>query len=201
VVDLGPTSDFNSVTLDLAHIITGTRFGRIYHERYPNPLGYGKTLSRFSDPRTGRGNRFGVLYVGESLNVCFLEAILRDQRNGFVGDYPMAETELRARHYVEIEATMPLNLIDLRGNGPVRMGVPSDVAGRQDQSLARVWSLAFYQHPSKPDGIIYPSRLNGETNLAIYGRAVRKLGIATTSLLLNAPGLPQILDNLKVALV
>jgi hypothetical protein len=32
----------------------------------------GKTPSRFSDPRTGRGSRFGVLYLGESLTPMML---------------------------------------------------------------------------------------------------------------------------------
>jgi RES domain len=127
--------------------------------------------------------------------------VLRDQRNGVVGNYPIAESELHERHFAEIDVKTPLDLIDLRGNGPIRMGVPSDVAHRQDQSLARDWSLAFYQHPTAPDGIIYPSRLNGETNLAIYGRAVKKLAVSGITLLINAPGLPPVLNNLKVALV
>lgn len=43
------------------------------------------------------------------------------------------------------------------------------------QSLGRAWSLAFHEHRSVPDGIIYPSRLNGHTNLAIFDRAISKL--------------------------
>jgi len=46
------------------------------------------------------------------------------------------------------------------------MGVPSDVARASQQSLSRVWSVAFFEHPEKPDGIIYPSRLNAETNFS-----------------------------------
>jgi hypothetical protein len=46
-------------------------------------------------------------------------------------------------------------LVDLRGDGPVRMGVPSDVARGSAQLLARQWSVAFHAHPSTPDGIIY----------------------------------------------
>lgn len=196
-----PTSDFDRVTLQIERVPAGSRFRRIYRQRFPDPLGYGHGGSRFGDPRTGRGRRFGVLYLGESLNVCFLEAVLRDQRNGAVGDYPIPETELRDRVFAEIEVSTPLNLIDLRGNGPVQMGVPSDVARRQDQSLAQDWSLAFYQHPTKVDGIIYPSRINGETNLAIYGRAIKKLRVATTTRLISAPELARVLIDLRVALV
>ncbi len=45
---------------------------------YPDPLGFGKSPSRFSDTRRRIAeNRFGVLYLGETLKVCFLEALLR----------------------------------------------------------------------------------------------------------------------------
>jgi len=36
-------------------------------------------------------------------------------------------------------------------------------------------SLAVYQRADRLDGIRYPSRLNGDENLAIYDRAVPKL--------------------------
>lgn len=63
----GPPSGFGGVALDLATISPGARFGRIYLNRFPDPLGYGKTLSRFSDPRRrALANRFGVLYRGGS---------------------------------------------------------------------------------------------------------------------------------------
>ncbi len=85
-----PTAAFAGVALDLATIDPGERFGRIYLSRYPDPLGFGKTKSRFSDPsRRIETNRFGVLYLGSTLKVCFLEAVLRDERNGTVGDYPI----------------------------------------------------------------------------------------------------------------
>ena len=82
------------------------------------------------------------------------------------------------------------------------MGVPSDVARASHQSLARAWSVAFYEHPEAPDGIIYPSRLNLETdNPAIYDRAVPKLGLHREMPLINASGLADVLNELRVALV
>jgi hypothetical protein len=83
--------------------------------------------------------------------------------------------EIRARRFAEIETTEELRLVDLRDDHAVRMGVPTDVAKSSRQSLARAWSLAFHEHKSLPDGIIYPSRLNGHTNIAVSGRAVSKL--------------------------
>jgi hypothetical protein len=199
---LDPTPAFARAALHLATIRRGETFGRICPAHHPDPLGYGKTPSRFSDPRRrGPANRFGVLYLGQSLKVCFLEAVLRDDRNGVVGDYLIAERELRTRRYALIEPAEPMNLVDLRADGCVRMGVPSDVPRSSNQALARRWSLAFYLHPTRPDGIIYPSRLNGDTALAIYHRAIAKLRVAASMPLMGAPGLADVLDDLLVALV
>ncbi|TRC75494.1 RES domain-containing protein [Mesorhizobium sp. WSM4307] len=55
------------------------------------------------------------------------------------------------------------------------MGIPADVAKATNQTLARAWSVALDDHPDEPDGILYLSRLNGHTNLAVDGRAVARL--------------------------
>jgi RES domain-containing protein len=198
---LDPTPAFARATLRIATVGPGQTFGRIYLARYPDPTGYSKAPSRFSDPRRRvLKNRFGVLYLGNTLKVCFLEAVLRDRRNGAVGDYLIGESELRSRRYVLIEPVAALRLVDLRGDGCVRMGVPSDVPRSANHALARRWSLAFYQHPSQPDGIIYPSRLNDDMNLAIYDRAVAKLREVGNTALIDAPGFAAVLDDLRVAI-
>lgn len=196
-----PTAAFATAGLGLVRIPAGRTFGRIYHQRFVNPLGFGKGQSRFSDPRRRvEANRFGVLYLGSSLKVSFLEAVLRDDRDGVVGDFPMDEAELDTRQYAQAVTNTELTLLDLTGDGPVRMGVPSDVLRSSRQSLARRWSVAFHDHPAQVDGIYYPSRLNGEVNLAIYGRAVPKLTLATAGSLRAAPGLARVLNDLEVAL-
>ena len=174
-----PPANFHAVKLEIAAVRSGQKFGRIYHGLYPDPLGYGKTPSRFSDPRRRKpDNRFGVLYLGETTKVCFLEAVLRDQGDGRIDEILIPETDLTNRRYAEIELRRDLNLVDLRDDCAIRMGVPTDVAKASKQTLSRLWSLAIHDHPDTPDGIIYPSRLNGTTNIAVYGRAVGKLGVA-----------------------
>ncbi|QLH38134.1 MAG: RES family NAD+ phosphorylase [Defluviicoccus sp.] len=197
-----PPTAFASARLHLHTVAAGLRFGRIYLRRYPNALGFGKTPSRFSDPRRRNpANRFGVLYLGETLKVCFLEALLRDQRNGMIGDLPIAETEFHTRQYAEIEVVTPLKMVDLCEDGSIVMGVPTDVAKATDQNLARNWSVAFHDHPEKPDGIIYPSRLNGHTNLAVFDHAVAKLRAIQTMRLIEARGLATVLNELRVSIV
>ena len=77
--------------------------------------------SRFSGPRRRvAANRFGVLYLGASLKVCLLEAVLRDQRDGVVGSLAIGEDELESRRFAEIEVTSALNLVDLQHDCAIR---------------------------------------------------------------------------------
>lgn len=143
-----PPAGFERQPLDIEKIPSGRRFGRIYASTFPDPLGFGKTASRFSDPRRRDATkRFGVLYLGETLKVCFLEAVLRDRRDGLVGDLPIEEKEIYARCYAEVETISDLSLVDLRDDHAIRMGVPTDVAKSSRQSLARSWALAFPRAP------------------------------------------------------
>jgi RES domain len=129
-----PTPSFNRAALHLATVDPGARFGRIILNRHSDALGFGKTPSRFSDPRRRiPSHRFGVIYLGETLKVCFLEAVLRDSRNGAVGDYPMDERELRVRRYVEIEIAAAA--FSRRSSGRWR-----DPDGRAERCRARVSS-------------------------------------------------------------
>ena len=188
--------------LDIAPVGVGEEFGSVHRLAYPDPLSFGKNPSRFSDPRRRvPANRFGVLYLGSSLKVCFLETFLRDDRDGIVGVVEVEEAELDDRRYAEVRVREPLRLLDLTGDGPVRMGIPSDVVRGSRQGLARHWSVAFHDHPAGIDGIIYPSRLNNETNLAIYGRSVPKLEPHSNYGLKRAPGMADVLDDFLVALI
>lgn len=74
--------------------------------------------------------------MGDTIKVCFLEAVLRDQRDGLIGDLTIAESELSDRQFVQIEVSDPLTMVDLRNDGAIKMGVPTDVAKSSKQSLA-----------------------------------------------------------------
>jgi hypothetical protein len=139
--------------------------------------------------------------MGDTIKVCFLEAVLRDQRDGLIGDLPIAESELRDRQFVQIEVNDLLTMVDLRNDGAIKMGVPTDVAKSSKQSLAREWAVAFHEHRNQVNGIIYPSRLNGHTNVAVFDRAIGKLEVIGATRLIRAPGLANVLDDLNVAIV
>ncbi len=176
--DTPPPPNFDTVPLVLRTIASGSRFGRIYPDRYSDALGIGKTRSRFFDGRNLPDHqRFGVLYLGSTFEVCFLETYVRDKNDGQIGQPKIYEDEIDKLIYAQINVAADLSLVDLTGGRQVRMGVPTDVAHAYNHSLAHLWSQAFFHHPQRPDGIYYQSRLNGEFNLAVFDRAIGKLEV------------------------
>lgn len=199
-----PPKGFHSRPLDLVGITAGSSWFRLYQSRFSNPLGFGYRPSRFSDPRTDlpESERFAAVYFGSGLKVCFLETILRDQGNGRLGDWPIEYAELTAWTCATVKVTQPLQLVNLRGDGAVRMGIPSDVVHGTDHRTSQAWSAAIWMHDARPDGIIYSSRLNAETNIAVYDRALGKLAAEQTRRLIDGrKELAEVLRSLSIAIV
>jgi hypothetical protein len=88
--------------------------------------------------------------------------------------------ELEQLMCAEIVTARPLNLVDLRGDNPVKMGVPTDAVRASSHRLGQKWSLAFRLHKQLPHGILYPSRLNEEINLALYDVALPNVRVSRT---------------------
>lgn len=204
VSDAEPPKGFDSRPLVLSDVATGGVWRRLYQSRFPDPLGYSFDPSRFSDPEVSLfpPARFGVVYLGSNVKVCFLEAILRDRGVGRTQAFPIEWAEIEAWTCAELRIDEALRLVDLRGDGLVRMGIPTDVARASSQELGRLWSRAFWSHDAKPDGIIYDSRLNGETNIAVYDRALAKLSAITTPQLVECRAeLANIIIDFDLAIV
>lgn len=193
-----PSPEFARRSLVLKAVPAGDVWRRMYETRFPDALGWGPGLNRFSDPT---GNAFGVIYLGSSAKVAFVETLLRDAADGRGDDCVLQLAEIQARSLASIRLKEPLRLVDLTGDGGLRMGVPSDVVGASDQTLSRQWSLAFYNHADAPDGVFYPSRLNEERCIALYHRALAKVeAIATPRLMDCDLNLAAILDDLEISL-
>ena len=194
-----PGVAFAGRSLVLKIVPVGETWRRIYESCFPDPLGWGPGQSRFSDPT---GTAFGLVYLGSSAKVAFVETILRDRADGRSADCLIELAEIEKRSLATIETDQDLRLVDLTGDGPLRMGVPSDVAGAVDQSLARAWSVAFHSHRDQPDGVYYPSRLNEERCSALYDRALCKLKTTDASRLSDCrTELAAILNELEVSIV
>jgi len=202
--DEAPPKGFESRPLTVTEMPKGSSWRRLYLSRFPDPLGYGYGPSRFSDPVTSlaRPARFAVVYFGSGVKVCFLEAILRDRGVSRIKSFPIEWKELENWTCAELRVDETLRLVDLRGDHLVRMGVPTDVARARSQKLGRLWSRAFWSHDAKPDGIIYDSRLNGGTNIAVYDRALAKLSVIATSRLVDCRSeLARIIVDFDLAIV
>ena len=82
------------------------------------------------------------------------------------------------------------------------MGIPTDVARASSQDLGRVWSRALWSHDAKSDGIIYDSRLNGETNITLNDRTLTKVSASATPRLVDCRAeLAIIINDFDLAIV
>jgi RES domain len=190
-----------SGALTPAHVPIGSVWHHIFLDRFPDPLGFGFASSRFSDPRKSPARRFGVYYVGQTFEVAFLETIVRDLRNGNPGPLLLSPGDLDDYVHVHVTLQARLNLVDLRGGNAVALGVPTDAVRASSHRLSQRTSLAVYRRADRLDGIWYPSRLNGDDNLAIYDRAVPKLSAGPRRKLGMCPELAPVLDAYRVALI
>jgi hypothetical protein len=194
-----PPADFGGGILPLHTEPAGSIWRRIYASTHPDPLGHAPTLSRFSDPT---GSRFGIVYLGSSTKVAFAEVLVRDRGEARIEPTRIPLAELEAYTCADIRLAANLNLVDLTGDGRLKLRVPSDVVGARDQTLARVWSEAFFDHSARADGILYPSRLNGERNIALYDRAVAKLTpMAASRLVERRAELADIIRDFALAII
>ena len=180
-----PPEGFRSRSLVLHDEPAGAKWLRLYRRTFPDPLGFGRSAKSRVSPPPEAADRYGVVYLGSSVNVTVAETLVRDRGDGRLGDLPIELAEFEAWACAEIEVVTPLRLADLRGDGPLRMGIPSDVAHAADWRLGQLWSAALHAHDLQPDGLIYLSRFAGEPNLAVFERALPKLAATRIGALLD----------------
>lgn len=193
-----PPADFSGRSLTITKMPMGTPWLRLSRRQFSDPLGFGRGPSRFSDP----GDRFSVAYFGESVMVCFLETVIRDRPDGRIGALPIELAELEDWNCAVAAPTRALRLVDLRAEGALRIGIPSDAVRASDHRLGQAWSGALWAHDAAPDGLLFPSRLNGESNLALYDRAMPAMQcIAPVASLMKRPEMPAIIETLELALI
>ena len=154
----------------LRDIRLGRVFRVIHRDRRSTPLGAAPAPSRFSDPQA----LYAVLYASDAVRCAFWETL---GRNRFTRRRrrELPRTEIAARLVVSIRSTEPLALIDLRGDGPVRIGAPSAVAHDGNHAAGRALSAAVHACLPEADGFLFPSRFTGDTCVAMFDRAFGKL--------------------------
>jgi len=169
--------------LPLTRIQAGASWLRI-HARARKALWFGpprgrQPIHRFDDPR----GRFGVCYLGISLEVCFAETFLRNPpvRILSLGD-------LADRFIATLEVRRELRFVPLHGPGLARLGVTAELASGNDYEGSQRPSLALWEHIDRPDGILYRSRHDDSALcMAVYNRARNGFRIARDESLMDDP--------------
>jgi hypothetical protein len=115
------------------------------------------------DPAAGPG----TFYVGETLAGVLMEVF--DDMWGPVTSASRSLTRTQLREWwVTLVAVPQVNMFDARGPNLSKIGTDVQLISG-DHALSRAWALSLARHPSKIDGIYYPSRHDGaRCNLAIF---------------------------------
>ncbi len=149
------------------------------HGARRGPLFFGTTgENRFDDPR----RVFGVLYAGLSPACAFIETF------GEPLDLPfVTQAQLAERRLTRIDVRAPLRLVDLRGSKMRQLGADARLfAG--EHAPAQLWSRAFFEHPDRPNGLLYRARHDaGEYAVALFERAARSIRPRPTRTTLASP--------------
>ena len=179
----------------LRSIRLGRVFRVVHRDRRSAPLGAAPAPSRFSDPR----ERYAVLYASDAIRCAFWETL---GRNRFARRRrrELPRVEIEARLVVSIGSAETLNLIDLRGDGPVRLGAPSAVAHDGNHVAGRALSAAVHAGVPAADGFLFASRFTGDTCAAVFDRAFGKLILLGIDELVRHGGFLDALDDYDIVL-
>jgi hypothetical protein len=102
----------------------------------------------------------------------------------------------------DVVCTAPLRLLDLRADGCLQNKIPTDAVRAQNHLLGQLWAYAIHEHPDQPDGIMFSSRLNEATNVAVFDRAMPKMNAVSHQPLFDYRSeLAHILTKYQVGLV
>lgn len=169
-----PPPDLSSRTLPIKRLR-----GAIYriHRATQACLHFGRNGDgRFDDPL----RKYGVLYAALKPDAAFAEVFLRQLSLMLV-----AESCLLASCLAEITCE-PLACVDLTGPGLRRISCDNRISTEKPYRTTGRWSRALFEHPQRPDGIIYLSRHNPKFPcVALFDRCHRRLKLNATEGLLS----------------
>lgn len=158
------------------------------------PLGMGYGETRFASPV----DAFKVLYLAQTLTTSIAEAVIRDRFQDRV-HRRVPETELALWGATSVGAARPLQLVDLRTTGLMRLGVSTEAARGKVQTQGRKLSQAIYEQ-TDADGMLYASRLTAAPCLCIFDRATSALKASPVTPLITQADLVAALTALNVTL-
>ena len=101
---------------------------------------------------------------------------------------------------VTLHTSEPLSLVDLRHDGPVRIGAPTAVTHDADHRAGQSLSAATYSNVPEADGFVYQSRFTGHMCMAVFDRAVAKLAVRDVTGLVRHPKFADVLVDYEITL-
>ena len=159
------------------------------------PLGTIPAPSRFSDPLGG----YSVLYATQSMRCAVWEGLTRD-RFARRRRRMLAFREVEPVVVVTLHTIEPLSLVDLRHDGPVRIGAPTAVTHDANHRAGQSLSAATYANVPDADGFVYQSRFTGHTCVAIFDRAIGKLAVRDVTGLVQHPKFADVFIDYEITL-
>ena len=168
--------DTNPLPIDI--LPAGCVLHRIHRSTFsPVFFGPGKGISptnRFDSA----SSRFGILYVGMTLNGALAETILRNPQRLMV-----AASEITSRAATELSSPRDLHIVRMHGTGLQALGTDNAISTGPYEPCGQ-WIDVLWDHPDKPDGLAYQSRHDpGEICIALFERPDLTITIHGTKLL------------------
>jgi len=160
-----PPDWLRTTSLPIMVFRVGTFLHRIHRTQH-EPVFFGPGTDvpptyRF-DSATGR---FGVLYVGTTLNGALAETILRNPQRLMV-----AKSDVTTRSATKLACDRDLRVVTMHGPGLLALGTDNAISTGPYEPCG-VWADALWDHPDQPDGIAYLSRHDpNEVCFALFER-------------------------------
>ena len=162
------------------------------------PLGTVPADSRFCASQDG----FTVLYAAPDFATAFIETVVRDRFTQKT-EREIALREVTERTWVLIasRARTKLSIVDLRDDGCVRLGAPTDAVRARNHSAGRALGRALYTEHEHVDAVLFSSRLTGTDVYAVFDRAIDRLEVSDSGDLPAHPALPDVLERHRISLM
>lgn len=178
---------------------SGSRLWRTQLLAYRDPLYFGdpkRRFNRFDLAPAACPDSAGCLYTSKSPEGAFIEVF-----GHATGIRCVTETELRSRGLFPVETKRPCRLVSLTGGNLAKLGLDARIWSG-DVATAQRWATAFYQHPLRYDGILYPCRHDDrQTAVALFDRVRPDLGFSPPVCWLEHPELAGFLDHYDFGLI
>jgi len=162
------------------------------------PLGTTAGDSRFCS----KADSYTVLYAAADFTTAFVETVVRDElTHAAQRRIPLKGVTTRAWVQLRTKPRTKLRLLDLRKDGCVKLGAPTDAVNARHHAAGRALGRGIHDEHDEVDGLLFSSRLTGADAYAVFDRAIKKLTHTADGPLAEHLELPEVLRKYQIELV